>query len=57
MPQALQALLSLDIEGMYEQLAPAARRDFWHSILERITIEHYEKGFNKPKEFGIYFRT
>lgn len=42
---------------MYEQLAPAARRDFWHSILERITIEHYEKGFNKPKEFGIYFRT
>lgn len=57
MPPALQALLSLDIEGMYEQLAPAARRDFWHSILERITITHYEKGFNKPKEFDIHFRT
>lgn len=35
----------------------AARRDFWHSILERITITHYEKGFNKPKEFDIHFRT
>ena len=35
----------------------AARRDFWHSILERITITHYEKGFNNPKEFDIHFRT
>lgn len=35
----------------------AARRDFWHSILERITITHYEKGFNEPKEFDIHFRT
>ena len=25
--------------------------------MSRIAIEHYEKGFNKPKEFGIYFRT
>lgn len=56
MPQALKALLSLDLNTMYDQLSQKDRHNFWHAILAYIDITHYEKGFNKRKEFAIHFR-
>lgn len=55
LPENLKALLDMDIEATYHRLSMEGKRQFWHAILYRIDVTHYEKGRQGRKEFRLTF--
>ena len=52
---SIKRLLEIDIESTYSKLTQEGKRLFWHGIIHRIDITHYEKGRGGKKEFKITF--
>jgi len=48
-------LLAVDIESVYCQLSVEGKKKFWHAILYRIDVAHYEKGRGGRKEYRLTF--
>ena len=55
MTDKLKGLLNMDIVSTYNQLSLDGKRKFWHAILYRIDVEHYEKGRGGRKEYRLTF--
>ncbi|MBR2143339.1 hypothetical protein [Anaerovibrio sp.] len=55
MSDIIKWLLKMDIESIYSKLTQKGKRLFWHGIIHRIDITHYEKGRGGKKEFKITF--
>lgn len=55
LPDNLTALLAVDIESVYCQLSVEGKKKFWHAILYRIDVAHYEKGRGGRKEYRLTF--
>ena len=55
MPDNLKSLLDMNIASTYNRLSVEGKRKFWHAILYRIDIEHYESGRGGRKEFSLAF--
>jgi len=56
MRQELKDLANMDdLEEVYASLSQEGKRDFWHSILSRIDITHFERGKGGRKEFSMTF--
>ena len=45
----------MDIVSTYNQLSLEGKRKFWHAVLYRIDVEHYEKGRGGRKEYRLTF--